>query len=108
GILAALNAQIIDAFGEIEDVIALKAEIVKSILPLAAGVEVTHFPFMPSFADLHVPGTHARALKTGTQHNSVLIQAARFIGDDGAAPIQFSDRAPRVPVADAFLFLRNG
>src|SRR4029434_2676785 len=106
--VAAFDAEIIDPFGEIEDVVALEAEIVKSILPLAAGVEMADFPFVPSFADLNVPGAQARALETGTQHHAILVQTAGFVCDDGAAPIQFGDGAPGIPMADAFFLLRNG
>ena len=67
GKMAALDAEIIDPFGKIEDIVAFEAKIVKSVFPLAAGIEVADFPFVPAFADLHVPGTHARALKAGTQ-----------------------------------------
>ena len=38
--VAALDAEIIDALGEIKNVIAFEPEIIKSIHPLAAGVEV--------------------------------------------------------------------
>src|SRR5262249_35237099 len=106
-IMAALNAQIVDAFGQIENVVALEAQIVKCILPLAAGVEMADFPLVPSFADLDIPRTEPRALKTGTQHDAILVQATGFIGYDCAPPVQLGDRAPGIPMADAFFLLRN-
>ncbi len=101
GIVAALDAEIVDALGEIKDVVALESEIVKSVHPLAAGVEVADLAFESSFADLHIPRAHARALKAGPQRNTILIQTFRFIGDDRAAPIELRDRAPVLAVADA-------
>ena len=105
--MVAFDAQVIDALGKIEDVVAFEAEIIERVHPLAAGVEVTDFSCVASFADFHVPRTQARALETGTQHHVVLVQAAGFVGDDRAAPIQFRDGAPRVPVTHALLLLRN-
>src|SRR5262245_47069923 len=63
---------------------------------------MTDFPLVPSFADLNIPRTEPRALKTGTQHHAILVQATGFIGDNRAAPVQFGDRAPGIPMADAF------
>ena len=76
-------------------------------MPLAAGVEVADLALVLAFADLHVPGTHARTLEAGTKRHAVLIQAFGFVGDDGAAPIQLRDRAPGFAVADALLFMRG-
>ena len=46
--------------------------------------------------------------KQGRSVDAVLIQAFGFVGDDGAAPIQFRDRAPGFAMADALLLLRGG
>src|SRR4029434_613351 len=106
--VAAFDAEIIDPFGEIEDIVTLEAEIVKSILPLAAGVEMADFPFVPSFADLYVPGAQARALKAGTQHHAILVQAARSVRDDGVTLLQFGDGHPGIPMSDAVFLWRSG
>ena len=92
---------------EVQLVFAFEREIIKSIHPLAAGVEVADFAFEAPFADLHVPGAHARTLEARTKRHAVLIQTFGLVGDDGAAPIQLGDRAPRFAVADA-LFLMRG
>ena len=87
--MAALDAQIIDLLGEVEHGIALDAEIKKRVEPFAAGVEMNHGALEFAFAELRVPGTHARALKAGTKHDVVLVEALDVRGlKVGAAPVE--------------------
>ena len=59
-----------------------------------------HRAFEFAFAELGVPRAHARALKTGTEHNIVLIEALDMRGlNVGAAPVEIVQRAPSVAVA---------
>src|SRR5581483_1563686 len=101
GVVAALDAEIVDALGKIKHVVAFEAEIVKRVHPFAAGVEMPDFAFEAPLADLHVPRAHARALKAGAERHAILIEAFGLVGDDRAAPVQFRDRAPVFAVADA-------
>ncbi len=98
--MAALDAEVVDALREIKDIVAFESQVIKSVHPLAAGVEVADLAFEASFADLYVPRAHARALETGAKRHAILIQAFRFVGDNCAAPIKFRDRAPVFAVAD--------
>src|SRR5574341_719620 len=93
-VMAAFDAEVVYALRKIQDVVALEAQVVEGVLPLAPGIEVADFSFVPSFADLDVPRAHARALKTRAQDDSVLIVAFGFVGDNRAAPIQLCNRAP--------------
>src|SRR6185436_9974943 len=101
GEVAALDAEIVDSFGKIEDIVALEAQVVKSVHPLAAGIEMTDLAGVASFADFNVPGTHARALETGTKRHTILIQAFGFVGDDRAAPVELGNATPVFAVANA-------
>src|SRR5581483_11994346 len=91
-VVAALDAEIVDALGKIKHVVAFEAEIVKRVHPFAAGVEMPDFAFEAPLADLHVPRAHARALKAGAERHAILIEAFGLVGDD---------RAPFFAVADA-------
>ena len=82
--MAAFDAEIVDALGEIEGGIAFDAEIPKCIEPLGSGVEMTDLAFELALAHLDVPGAQPRALKAGPLGNSILIEAAVVVGDQGA------------------------
>src|SRR4030095_7630649 len=49
-VVAARDEETVDSLRKIEDVVALETQVVKSILPFAAGVEVTDFSFVAPFA----------------------------------------------------------
>jgi len=55
--MAALDAEIVNAFGKVERRVAFDAEIEKGVEPLTAGVEMKQRAFVPPFADGRIPGT---------------------------------------------------
>src|ERR1041384_251746 len=62
GEVAALDAEVVDLLGEIEDFVAFHAEIEERVEPLTAGVEVTDRALLRPLADLDVPRAEALAL----------------------------------------------
>src|SRR4029450_11979018 len=90
--MAAFDAEIIDAFREVESLVAFDPQVPEGIQPLGAGVEVADLPCDPPFADLDVPGTEPGALKTGTLNNAVFIEAAVVIGDERALHVVVGQR----------------
>src|SRR5438876_11778492 len=97
--MAAFDSDIIDALGEIERGISLYAKIEKSIEPLTAGIEMDDSSFEFAFAKLCIPWAHPRALKTGPEHNVVLVEAVNVRRRKiGAAPIEIVERAPGLAV----------
>src|SRR5262249_53664494 len=101
-VVTALDAQVVDLLGQVEDVVALDVEVVERVQPLAAGVEMDDRALVRTLADLGVPGAQPGALVAGPRGDGVLVQAAGVIGDLGGQPVVAGDRAPAAPVADAF------
>src|SRR3954468_6874389 len=99
--MAALDAQVVDPLGEVEDGVALESQVVERVHPLAAGVEVDDGALVGSLADLGIPGTESGALEAGTQGDAVLVEALFLVGDHGAPPVVPRDRAPVLAVPHA-------
>src|SRR5678810_1298805 len=98
--MAAFDAEIVDALRPVEHIVTFEPEIIEGVHPFAAGVEMTDFAFEPTLPDLHIPGTHARTLKTGTKRDAVLIQPPRLVGDNRAAPVELGNSAPIFAMAN--------
>ncbi len=107
GKMAALDAEIVDLLGQVEHAVAFDAKIEKRVEPFAAGIEMHDGAFEFAFSQLRIPGAHARALKTGTKHYVVLIEALDMRGlQIGAAPIEIIQSAPGIAMTIfGFLFL---
>src|SRR5262245_18411568 len=90
--MAAFDAEIIDAFREVESLVAFDPQVPEGVQPFGAGVEVADLAFELPCADLDVPGTEPGALKTGTPDDAVLFEATVMIGDERALHVVVGQR----------------
>jgi hypothetical protein len=86
--MAALDAEVVDLLGKIQNGVAFDAKVEKGVKPLASGVEMNDRAFEFAFAEPGVPRAHAGALKAGPKHHVVLAEPVNMCrGKIRAAPV---------------------